>query len=304
MTTERLDIGPKEWIAAEGEALLQVNVRRGLSVSISLEPVRDVRISRAKFIEGYWEPISFLFLLLWGGYGYTRHISTGEVNPFLGTVFLVSAFALYGVVVAMAYRRKDRVTLRFGRGGNPRSDCLDIPDNLVNESETVAFLERLARLSSAAPDQRRERRRYSIDPWWGTLTALLVAMAAIVALILWLIDAAQPVHAVLLALTIGAGLLLASAERSLLFHRPLRRAQSLLLYDEVDSAERILKEFLIHRPTHARGNYLMTVAELLRGDMQLAQELVIQDPVPGICHNYFISRFQDYHLWGSRHADH
>lgn len=250
-----------------------------------------------------FEPISLLFFLLWGGCGFSRSISTGEVNPVLGLLGLVAIFALYALVVAMAYRRRGRVTFRLGREGDFQRNCLDIPGTIADQPEMVGFLQHLDRLSSAAPDERRERRRYSIASWWGTLAALLAAMAAIVALILWFIDGAQPVHAVFVALNIGGGTFLISSERGLLFHRPLRRAQSLLLHGDVDSAEQILKEFLSHHPTHGRANYLMTVSELLRGNMQLTQDLVIQDPVPGICHNYFISRFQDYHLWESYHAE-
>lgn len=54
MTTERLDLGPNRWMAAGGLAFVHVKIRRGLSVSISLEPVRDIRVGRARFFESHF----------------------------------------------------------------------------------------------------------------------------------------------------------------------------------------------------------------------------------------------------------
>jgi len=142
--------------------------------------------------------------------------------------------------------------------------------------EFAEFVERLEILSPQASNKRRTPREYSLNAWWMTLLFIAGSIVLFTVLVPYFLKPADPFLSLAIALAVASVALLFSNERNLLLHPELRTAHSLLLVCEPEAALKTLQPFLQRKPNHPYAMKLMTIAEVLNGNMDVAEEIVVE----------------------------
>jgi len=272
MDSQRIDLGPNRWLAAGGQAFVHVSVTRGKCLGILLVPVREVRIEQAGFVENLRQQSSGLLYATAGAGPFILGILAGHIDSpaaWFGLTILAAAFL--GIVIR-AHRNRDRYALWYGY----HSERMLFTDLETQRSEFVQFMVRLEQTSKAASNKPREYRKYLLYNWQALAVIGAVFTGLLTAVVPWVWERGNPWH-VFAASTVAILVIFGFASHHLIFHSALRRAHAQLLDNEPDAAIATLRQFLQRKPDHPYATRLMTIAELLRGNMDVANEIIVRD---------------------------
>ncbi len=303
MTTDRLDLGPHRWMAAGGLAFIHVRLCEGRALWVTAAPVRDFSVTWSVFSQKIlWLGPSLILLLLFLGYSawgiYAGQSGQHRDLALIAYAILAIAFACYRLV-----RRLGKATFHFGNTFLDESARLHFPRRTSRKPEFVAFTEFLKQLKRGAGDGLRGPQIFTLSaPWFGFLVAQsVVLLVGSVALVYFWADYRLAIAVLCL---IATGATAYSAIRDSIFvSRELREVRSRVLQGDVDGGIALLKPYLAANPTDNYATELMVIADLMRCNLRLAEDLVIQHRTPGAYKTSRYHRIMDRNLWGTRRDD-
>jgi hypothetical protein len=313
MDTQRLDLAPNRWMAAGGLAFIHVRVWKGWIAQITAAPIRDVIVGRATFFglphrptgNAWLAAIVLLSVLLFPDMLWALAVGVDGFNHWFPGVIVIA------IAVAFILGRLGRRTRLGIFLSESQFDYVDrIYFNRTQEKDLgiLAFCDNLVSLKAEAGDGKRSARTYLVFPWWMSIVFALVALlisGSILYVGIRSLGITDPVPYVIVGDIVIWSLILGVApERCLLFSKELRRAHSCLLAADPQGAEAMVQPILDAKPKHRYANHLLTLARLMRGDLERAEEIVIKHRTPGPCEPSRYHRIMDYKLWESRHEHH
>lgn len=303
MDVQRLDLGPNRWLAAGGLAFIHVRLWKGWLLRITAAPVRDFTLTRSFFFsEPLWLGPAFIGISILACIDSLDFLFGGDGN--LPDLLFLGLLLLCGAIMALRlFLRRGNASYYFDDRYVGTLGAIDFSDEESGKPEFSAFTNHLESLKAAADDGLRRSRFFSIAPWWSGLAFAPMAILPITGLMMLAFKFLPWPYAIGIASGVSLLAYCLSSGPSLLVHAKLRQAQRYLLRGDVENAMAPLKVFLTARPTHRHGTRLLTITELMRCNLDLAEDLVIENSTPGLYQPSRMRRIMDYKLWEDRHGD-
>lgn len=297
---QRIDLGPNRWMAAGGQAFLYVSAQRR-SVAVILAPVRDVILERSVFCEKPWRTLMQLVLAVLVLLCFAR-LSPNGLYIGLLPLAVIAGFQVPAAI--QRFRRRGQFVLEydFGTSGEPsripftRAEC--------ERPEFTEFVQHVESLSRTASKKPRKAHRFYLYSWVEIAVYISLIVTILAGVALWLPDTAGSVCVFLYCLAaVGVGLVLIQ-QRHQIISGELRRAHACLRRKELDAATAILERFLQRKPDHTYARELLTIAELLQCNMDVAEGIIVKGDEFDPWRRSWLMRTLYYKHWESRHDEH
>ncbi|MCC6697388.1 MAG: hypothetical protein IT365_17290 [Candidatus Hydrogenedentes bacterium] len=297
---QRIDLGPNRWMAAGGQAFLYVNAQRR-SVAVILAPVRDVIFERSVFCENPRRTAAGTALVIAGFLAIALLSPTG---PLAGLLPLAGIAALQVPAAIQRYLRRGQFMLEYSLGAFGGTSGIPFTRAESDRPEFGEFVQHVESCSKAASKKPRKAHRFFLYSWAEIAVYISAMIAVLAGVAFWLPDTAGPVRGFLYSLAaVGVGLVLFQ-QLHLIVSGDLRSAHALLREKELDAATAILERFIERKPDHAYARELLTIAELMRCDMDVAESLIVQGDEFDPWRRSWLMRALYYKHWESRHDEH
>ncbi|MCC6486960.1 MAG: hypothetical protein IT364_05620 [Candidatus Hydrogenedentes bacterium] len=300
MEYQRIDLGPTRWMAAGGQAFLYVNAR-GRSAAVILAPVRDVILERAVFCENPWRAAMRAVVVVAVFLAITLLSPAG---PLAGLLPLAFFGALQIPVAIQRYRRRGQFILEYRVGAFGGTSGIRFTLAESDRPEFGEFVQHVESCSKAASKKPRKAHRFFLYSWGEIAVYISLIVAILAGFAPWLPDTAGPVRGFLYSLAAAGVALVLFQQRHQIFSGDLRRAHALLRKKELDAATAILERFLERKPAHAYARELLTIAELMRCNVDMAESLIVQGDEFDPWRRLWLMRALYYKHWESRHGEH